>query len=113
MWEQQPEQPHGLVWDYLGIRTTADVSFYFGKQRHDDQGVALQGGEQEASIVAMMSTLLHALPGDAVLHCDLSDDIWIIRRAGRITITDNPSAFSDAWLDGFSHPYERQHQEFA
>lgn len=113
VWEQRPEQPEGLVWDYLGIRATADVSFYFGKRRHDDEGVALQGGEQQASIVALTSTLLHALPGDAVLHCDLTDDIWIMRRAGRITVTDNPDAFLDAWLDGFTHPYERQHQEFA
>lgn len=77
-------RPWDPVRNDLGFAPTVSVTF-----RLDKDG---EIGFQQDDMVRLVSGLLDRLPGDAVLHRDF-EDIWLLRRAGEVTLSEQ----QDLW----------------
>lgn len=107
---QPGEHASELVWEYLRIPTTVRVAITVSA-RPPGSRRERSGGEQEQSIVGLVARILDDLAGDAVLEWDLTDDVLIMRRADRLTVTDDAGIMRDEWLVSLTGPYTREHQE--
>ncbi|WP_086826504.1 SitI3 family protein [Allokutzneria sp. NRRL B-24872] len=88
----------------LGLASTTTVTFRMGKS----DPVHLQ----QDDVIALTVALLERVPGDAVLHFQL-EVIWLLRRGGRLTITEQDDWWPPHRLTLLDIPYRRETHTFA
>lgn len=87
----------------LGITATVSIVFRFNK--HDKLS------EQDDDMIRLVSSLLDRITGDAVLT-DF-DDIWLLRRGGDLTVSEQEDLWPPHRLAALSLPYRRATQTFS
>jgi hypothetical protein len=71
--------PPDPVEDQFGFAPTIEV--YFGLSKSGDFEA------QETDVLRLVVAVLARIPGDALLHFE-HDEVWLLRRDGRLTIND-------------------------
>jgi hypothetical protein len=90
--------PWDPVVEDLGIAATVRVIFWVGK-KHE---VSLQ----QDDMIRVVSGLLEAVSGDAVLHLH-AEHIWLLRRDGDLIVSDNDDLWRPLRLAMIPSPYRR------
>jgi hypothetical protein len=85
----------------FGFAPTIEV--YFGLSKAGDFEA------QETDVLKLALGVLARIPGDALLHFE-HDDVWLLRRGGRLTVND--SLWKPNQLALLSQPYERAQLAF-
>lgn len=85
----------------FGFAPTIEV--YFGLSKSGDFEA------QETDVLKLTLGVLARIPGDALLHHE-HDDVWLLRRGGRLTVDD--SLWKPTQLALLSQPYERAQLAF-
>ncbi|WP_030911226.1 SitI3 family protein [Streptomyces sp. NRRL F-5126] len=101
--EERPQPWHPVVSD-LGFTPTVSVSFRLGKFTD------LPG--QQDDMIRVVDALLARIPGDAVLEHQ-SEDIWLLRRAGVLALSEDDELWPSHRLALLNHPYHRTTYTFA
>jgi hypothetical protein len=96
--EYDPPDP---VEERFGFSPTIDV--YFGLNKFGDFEA------QETDVLRLTLGVLARIPGDALLHYE-HEDVWLLRRGGRLTVND--SLWKPQQLTLLPQPYERTHLSF-
>jgi len=91
--EYDPPDP---VEEQFGFAPTVEV--YFGLSKSGDFQA------QETDVLRLVLSVLARIPGDALLHVE-HDDVWLLRRGGRLVIND--SLWQQQQIALLSQPYER------
>jgi hypothetical protein len=101
-------EPNPSPWDAvtsdLGFTATVSIGFRFNKF------TAMP--EQDDDMVRLVSNLLDHVPGDAVLHFQL-EKIWLLRRNGELSVSEDPHAWPQHRLAFLSQPYRRATHKFS
>lgn len=85
----------------FGFAPTIEV--YFGLSKSGDFEA------QETAVLKLALGVLARISGDALLHFE-HDDVWLLRRGGRLTVND--SLWKPNQLALLSQPYERAQLAF-
>lgn len=79
------------------------ISVYFGLAKFGDFEA------QETDVLKLALGVLARIPGDALVHLE-HDEVWLLRRGGRLTVND--SLWKPNQLALLSQPYERAQLAF-
>jgi hypothetical protein len=101
--EEHPQPWHPVVTD-LGFTPTVSVSFRLDK--------FTDVRSQQDDMVRAVDALLAAVPGDAVLEYQ-SEDIWLLRRAGDLTLSEDAGLWPPHRLGLLHRPYRRATHTFS
>ncbi|GAA4430004.1 hypothetical protein GCM10023148_34620 [Actinokineospora soli] len=93
--------PPNAVEERFGFAPTIEV--YFGLSKAGDFEA------QETDVFRLVLGLLSAIPGDALLHFE-HDEVWLLRRGGRVTVND--ALWKPQQLALLQQPYDRDHLSF-
>lgn len=85
----------------FGFAPTIEV--YFGLNKFGDFDA------QVTDVLTLVLGVLARIPGDALLHFE-HDDVWLLRRGGRLSVND--SLWKPNQLALLSQPYERAQLAF-
>ncbi|KIZ14284.1 SitI3 family protein [Streptomyces natalensis] len=88
----------------LGILTTVWAFFRLGR------GSSLL--DQQDDMVRLVDGLLSRVGGDAVLHFQ-SEQIWLLRRGGELSLSDDDDLWSPHRLAAVAQPYRRASLAFS
>jgi hypothetical protein len=105
------ERHLGTTHDDFGIDPALDVDFYVNQRAEPGDLDALLA-QQEAEMVTIALALLDRLPGDAVLHREY-DQVFLVRRDGRLVLSDDPDVWMDDLLPLVTQPYQRAALQFS
>ena len=91
--------PWNVVEESFGFAPTVTVAF------------RLQGDHptylQQDDLIRLVAALLEAVPGDAVLMFDASDDAWLLRRDGDLAVSADDDRWPARRLALLPGPYRR------
>jgi hypothetical protein len=87
----------------FGMARAATVHFTFDGRDDVDR--------QVVELLRMVLGLLAVIPGDAVLHYEHAE-VWLVRRDGRVVLSDDDSTWPPDRLARVDVPYERSHLAF-
>jgi hypothetical protein len=79
------------------------IQVYFGLSKAGDFEA------QETDVLRLVLGVLARIPGDALLHFE-HDEVWLLRRGGRLTVND--SLWKPNQLALLTQPYERAQLAF-
>ena len=68
--------------------------------------------DQVDELLQLLFALLSAVGGDAVLHYDYAE-VWLVRREGRVVLSDDDDIWTPDRLALVTVPHERSHLAFA
>lgn len=88
----------------LGFTPAVSVMFQLDKDSETTS--------QQDDMIRLVSGLLDSLPGDAVLHFQY-ETIWLLRRAGDLSLNEREDLWSPHRLALMSQPYHRATYHFA
>lgn len=88
----------------------------FGLQRTVSVGLQIDSakdpGPQMQDMLTLVLDLLDRVPGDAVLHYEYSE-VWLLRRDGRLVVSDSDDVWHPEYLARVPQPYERARLVFS
>ncbi|MFI5584445.1 SitI3 family protein [Amycolatopsis sp. NPDC051758] len=88
----------------LGFTPTVSIAFQLDKERDIS--------EQQDDVIRLVSGLLARVGGDAVLHHQF-EEIWLLRRDGVLTVSEQQDIWPPQRLAALSQPFHRQTHSFA
>jgi hypothetical protein len=102
VYDPRPEPWEPVITD-LGITPTASAGFRLNKEGD------LPG--QQDDMIRLVCRLLDRVPGDAVLAN--VDRIWLLRRNGDLSVSDDPDLWPPQRLAAVPQPYRRRPLKFS